>query len=265
MDICDLCFLILHFYFSFVFLWIEIYLISPLILSIMIERLNRCQFHQRFSRAFFVRMSFRQLFSSYVWLGAKILYKKCARLMLMKLTIGCKYSNRLGGQKVLLLKSLRLNYFFSIKWLKIVYNFKSNNEEDQKWNHVVKFLVQVSISKTYFTSSFFVQKGFVKLIVTKFKQTKSRLINLFLPIFVVFLLLKTYLSFNFFHHKPFHQSENWTYNEKTLRTRKHFDYFYDQIVTSWQYIEIKWRLLDNKGSNTYTKTNMYGHKERQNM
>jgi len=39
---------------------------------------------------FFVRMSFWQLFSSYVWLGAKILYKKCACLTLMKLTTDIK-------------------------------------------------------------------------------------------------------------------------------------------------------------------------------
>ncbi len=37
----------------------------------------------------FVRTSFRQHFSSYVWLGAKILYEKNARKTLMKLTLGC--------------------------------------------------------------------------------------------------------------------------------------------------------------------------------
>ncbi len=37
---------------------------------------TRCQFHQRFSRAFFVRTMFWQLFTSYVWLGAKISFEK---------------------------------------------------------------------------------------------------------------------------------------------------------------------------------------------
>jgi hypothetical protein len=37
---------------------------------------SRCQFHQRYLRAFFVQRLFQQLFCFYVWLGAKILYKK---------------------------------------------------------------------------------------------------------------------------------------------------------------------------------------------
>ncbi len=59
---------------------------------------TRCHFHQRFLRAFFVRTSFWQLFSSYIrlGLGAKILYKKCARLTLMKLTTGVNFINVLS-------------------------------------------------------------------------------------------------------------------------------------------------------------------------
>jgi len=52
-----------------------------------------CQFHQRFTCAFFVRKSFFGSFflvsnpkPSFVIFGAKILYKKRARKMLMKLT-----------------------------------------------------------------------------------------------------------------------------------------------------------------------------------
>jgi hypothetical protein len=44
------------------------------------------QFHLHFTSAFFVQASFWQLFPSYIWLGAKILYKKRLRIMLMKLT-----------------------------------------------------------------------------------------------------------------------------------------------------------------------------------
>jgi len=59
----------------------------------MASSLNRCLFHQRFSRAFFVRTSFRQIFYSYIWLGAKISYKKRARLTLMKLTAGVYFTH----------------------------------------------------------------------------------------------------------------------------------------------------------------------------
>jgi hypothetical protein len=50
------------------------------------------QFHQHFTLAFFELKSFWQLFSgfkpkhSFVIFGAKILYEKCMRKMLMKLT-----------------------------------------------------------------------------------------------------------------------------------------------------------------------------------
>ncbi len=54
---------------------------------------TRCQFHQRFLRVFFVRTSFRQLFSSYIWLGAKILFEKCEHLTLMKLTTSVNFVN----------------------------------------------------------------------------------------------------------------------------------------------------------------------------
>jgi len=47
-----------------------------------------CQFHQRFTRAFFVRKSFRQLFSAYSLALNKLSYKKISRKMLMKLTPG---------------------------------------------------------------------------------------------------------------------------------------------------------------------------------
>ncbi len=40
------------------------------------RREDRCQFHQHFLRVFFVWTSFWQLFTSYVWFGVRILYKK---------------------------------------------------------------------------------------------------------------------------------------------------------------------------------------------
>jgi len=57
------------------------------------------QFHQCFTRVFHTKVVFRQLFSSFkpktqlCNLCAKILYEKCARKMLMKLTplINCHY------------------------------------------------------------------------------------------------------------------------------------------------------------------------------
>ncbi len=48
----------------------------------------RCQFHQHFSRAFFIRIWRFGSFSSYVLALAKNSYEKCARKMLMKLTLG---------------------------------------------------------------------------------------------------------------------------------------------------------------------------------
>jgi len=48
----------------------------------------RSQFHQRFTHAFFVRKLSFGSFSSYFLALAKNSYKKCARLMLMKSTIG---------------------------------------------------------------------------------------------------------------------------------------------------------------------------------
>jgi len=51
--------------------------------------LHSRQFHQRYTRAFFVRTSFRQLFSTYVKKAAKTTFvQKRAHLMLMKLTAG---------------------------------------------------------------------------------------------------------------------------------------------------------------------------------
>jgi len=55
----------------------------------------RCQFHQHFTYEFFVLTSFRQLFSSYMYvtctwtkLQKRHLYEKHARIKLMKLTTG---------------------------------------------------------------------------------------------------------------------------------------------------------------------------------
>ncbi len=64
---------------------------DSLLLSKTQDCINR-QFHQRFMRAFFVRKSFRQLFSSYILALAKctkaLLYEKCVCKMLMvKLTV----------------------------------------------------------------------------------------------------------------------------------------------------------------------------------
>jgi len=55
---------------------------------------NACsQFHQHFTYKFFVRTSFRQLFSSYMYVekAAEMTFvgKKFVRKMLMKLTPGC--------------------------------------------------------------------------------------------------------------------------------------------------------------------------------
>ena len=47
-----------------------------------------CQFHQRFTREFFVRMYVLAAFSNYVLALVKNSYEKFARLMLMKLTPG---------------------------------------------------------------------------------------------------------------------------------------------------------------------------------
>jgi len=52
----------------------------------------RCQFHQHFLRAFFVRKSFWQLF---------LTYEKGANLMLMKLTTGVYFTNDLLAAFVL--------------------------------------------------------------------------------------------------------------------------------------------------------------------
>jgi hypothetical protein len=51
---------------------------------------TKCQFHQRFTRKFFVRTSFRQLFSSYMYVKKRCLYKKFVCKMLMKLTANAK-------------------------------------------------------------------------------------------------------------------------------------------------------------------------------
>jgi len=51
------------------------------------------QFHQRYTREFFVRKSFLAAFSSYVLALAKNLYKNFARIMLMKLRPGVNFIN----------------------------------------------------------------------------------------------------------------------------------------------------------------------------
>ena len=69
----------------------------------------RCQFHQNFTYKFFVQMWIWQLFSSYVssyvFTLAKNSYKKCARIMLMKLTAGnpsyLRFSNSHQSRKSL--------------------------------------------------------------------------------------------------------------------------------------------------------------------
>lgn len=56
-------------------------------------KVTRCQFHQHLTNEFFVQTLIRKLFSSFVsscvFASAKNLYKKCARVMLMKLTAVC--------------------------------------------------------------------------------------------------------------------------------------------------------------------------------
>ncbi len=47
----------------------------------------RCQFHHHFTHAFFVQNSFEQLFPAKSLALKKLLYKKCTRKMLMKLTL----------------------------------------------------------------------------------------------------------------------------------------------------------------------------------
>jgi hypothetical protein len=63
----------------------------------LLLHLTSHQFHQCFTNMFFVRKSFWQLFSSYVFgfviFGAKILYEKGARKVLMKLTPGVDFTN----------------------------------------------------------------------------------------------------------------------------------------------------------------------------
>jgi len=49
----------------------------------------KCQFHQHFRPAFFIREQIEQLFSNYIWLCnflASKYWQKIARKMLMKLT-----------------------------------------------------------------------------------------------------------------------------------------------------------------------------------
>jgi len=53
-----------------------------------------CQFHQHFCRYPFAKNYQSQTFHfSFVIFGAKILAKKCARKMLMKLTLGLNFIN----------------------------------------------------------------------------------------------------------------------------------------------------------------------------
>jgi len=59
----------------------------------VIRNVARCQFHQRFSRAFFIRTLFQQLFSSYMYVEKRHSYKKFVRKMLMKLTACGKYGH----------------------------------------------------------------------------------------------------------------------------------------------------------------------------
>ena len=56
-----------------------------------VDGATRCQFHQRFSCAFFVRKSFWQLFLVTFWLCQKKLYKNCVGITLMKFTEGNGY------------------------------------------------------------------------------------------------------------------------------------------------------------------------------
>jgi len=57
------------------------------------KELFRCKFHQHFLHVFFVVTLFWQLFTSYIWPGAKILYERFVRLILMKLTTGVNFIN----------------------------------------------------------------------------------------------------------------------------------------------------------------------------
>jgi len=69
---------------------------------------SRCQFHQHFTRAFFVRKQIVQLslvMLQHVVFGAKISYKKCERNMLMKLTLAIYQGVPLLWQKAMLLFS----------------------------------------------------------------------------------------------------------------------------------------------------------------
>jgi len=56
----------------------------------LIDHINfsRCQFHQHYTRAFFVRTLFWQLISSYMYVEKRRLYKKFVQKMLIKLTAG---------------------------------------------------------------------------------------------------------------------------------------------------------------------------------
>ncbi len=72
-----------------------------------------CQFHQHYTRAFFVRTSFRQLFSSYKYVEKRRLYKKCVRKMLIKLTRGLFFNNIL---KAAFLYESVLRSFFNLQF-----------------------------------------------------------------------------------------------------------------------------------------------------
>jgi hypothetical protein len=64
------------------------------------------QFHQHFTRTFFVQKQIEQLFSSKVWLCKFLVTKyrqKCARKMLMKLTTEGNFTNILQAAFVLFL------------------------------------------------------------------------------------------------------------------------------------------------------------------
>ncbi len=54
---------------------------------------SRCQFHQRFYVQIFRTTGVSAAFSSYVLALAKNSYKKCARLTLIKLTLGVNFIN----------------------------------------------------------------------------------------------------------------------------------------------------------------------------
>jgi len=103
-----------------------------------------CQFHQHFTYEFFVLTSFRQLFSSYMYVTCtwKKLpkwhsYKKHAHIKLMKLTVGVSYN--MGELPLFFSKIL---HFFSNREKKHLYEIisqQSNSKNNPRFEDILLF------------------------------------------------------------------------------------------------------------------------------